>query len=699
MKKATNPFKPRARLLLALGNQLIKDEGIALFELVKNSYDADATRAAVTLRNIDKPEKGEIIISDDGTGMDWEIVTNVWLEPGTDYREKQVLEGIRTKKFHRVPLGQKGIGRFGAHKLGGIIELITKSKGNNEIVVKIDWSDFEKKKYLEEIPVTVRERKPLLFTGKKTGTQIRITELTGPWSRGMLRNVSRSINSICSPFKSPDSFKTVLDLKDDDKQNWLEGLITWKEAMKYKLFSATCHFDGSELSYEYEFDPWKTMTQVEGRKVQTNKENAMPIIDRDTKKAVDIRKYKIGKFRMDLMIFDLDTNILSLGVPDKKGLREFLKFNGGIRVYRDGVRVYDYGEPGNDWLDLGGRRVNVPAGRLSNNLIIGAVSINRTDSTDLQEKTNREGFIENDAVKVFRTAILYGVSQIEAERNQDKLRLRHAYSKTTKREPVLDDITELRIKVKKKGLEDELGTYLDRIERDYKDIREKLLTSAGAGLSLSIVIHEIEKIIKELKIAVEKEKATGHIKNLTRHLAELIEGYAILVKREGIKKIKASEIVNQAVFNVEYRLSVHNIKLINKSSSGNNFSIKFSRRLILGAIMNILDNSIWWLEVKKPKQKKIFITTTNELADGPAIVIGDNGAGFTDPLEYLIQPFFTRKPDGMGLGLHIANEIMKVHKGTLRIIPKGDINLPKGIDGAVIALVFNEGKKAGNGAK
>jgi HSP90 family molecular chaperone len=152
MKKASLPFKPRARLLLALGNQLIKEEGIALFELVKNSYDADATEAVVSLSNVHNPKEGQIVISDDGTGMDWETVTKVWLEPGTDFREKQVLEGVKTRKFHRTPLGQKGIGRFGAHKLGRNIELITRTEKSDEIVVTIDWADFEKKKYLEEIP-------------------------------------------------------------------------------------------------------------------------------------------------------------------------------------------------------------------------------------------------------------------------------------------------------------------------------------------------------------------------------------------------------------------------------------------------------------------------------------------------------------------------------------------------------------------
>ena len=450
MRKISSPFKPRARLLPALGNQLIKDEGIALFELVKNAYDADATKAVVSLRNIDDPEKGEIIISDDGTGMDWETVTKVWLEPGTDYREKQVLEGRRTKKFRRMPLGQKGIGRFGAHKLGENIELITRSERNNEIVVAINWGDFEKKNYLEEIPVNVHEREPKLFTGKATGTQLRITNLSGTWNRGMVREISRALNSICSPFKSPDSFQAVLEIKDGDNKDWLEGLFTWKEAAGYKLFKATCYFENDKLSFTYEFTPWKTMTRVTGRKRDQTKDEPMQMTDDETKEPLDLGRYEIGKVKMELVLFDLDANILALGVSDKKGLKDFLKFNGGIRVYRDGVRVYDYGEPGNDWLDLGGRRVNVPSAKLSNNLIIGAVSINRVDSTDLQEKTNREGFIENDAVKTLRKAILYGLAQIEAERNKDKETLRIAYSKGTTKEAVLDALAELRTKIEKK---------------------------------------------------------------------------------------------------------------------------------------------------------------------------------------------------------------------------------------------------------
>jgi hypothetical protein len=292
---------------------------------------------------------------------------------------------------------------------------------------------------------------------------------------------------------------------------------------------------------------------------------------------------------------------------DKIGLKEFMKFNGGIRVYRDGIRVYDYGEPGNDWLELGTRRVNVPTDRLSNNIILGQVNLDRLTSKDLIEKTNREGFVENNAIKALRKAIVFTITQIESERNKDKIRLRAAYSgKSKKREPVLDDLADLRKKLEKKKLIKEFGPDLIKIENNFKDIKEKLLTSAGAGLSLSIVIHEIQKIIAELKAITVKDQGGKKIKYLVQRLSDLTEGYAILVRQEGKININASDLVKQSEFNVDYRLKAHGINIINQCSEKNDFKIKCSRRLIIGAIMNLIDNSIWWIENKKPEKNIYF---------------------------------------------------------------------------------------------
>ena len=149
LKSEKNFFQPRARLLLQLGDKLIKNENIALLELIKNSYDADAKKVTVSLSNITDKGLGKIDIIDNGEGMDMEIIENVWLEPGSDYKEQLFKKRKRTKKYDRLPIGEKGIGRFGVHKLGNKIELISKKEGKNEVVVSIDWNEFSKNKYLK----------------------------------------------------------------------------------------------------------------------------------------------------------------------------------------------------------------------------------------------------------------------------------------------------------------------------------------------------------------------------------------------------------------------------------------------------------------------------------------------------------------------------------------------------------------------
>ncbi len=392
-------FKPHARLLLQLGDQLIRNESIALLELVKNSYDADATNVNIKMENIDNCEKGIIIVEDNGTGMDMEILQNVWMEPGSDYKEKLYSDRKIKSRYNRVPLGEKGIGRFAVHKLGNEIELISKRKNSNEIYLQIDWKSFKDAKYLKDVPISINERiKPEHFTDNKTGTKIIIRRLKTSWNRLMIREIFRSLNSLCSPFDSPDSFKINFDI---DEKEWLKELLLWKDVKDYALFKVECEIDGDEIKkFRYSFTPWPAMKKLEPREISEQNEKIKKLKkmvgknEKNNIEAINLSNFRIGLIKFEAYIFDRDSKILSLGVQDKKGLKKYLDSNGGIRIYRDGIRVYDYGEPENDWLSLGIRRINVPTKRISNNLIIGAVHLQRDRSSDLIEKTNREGFIE-----------------------------------------------------------------------------------------------------------------------------------------------------------------------------------------------------------------------------------------------------------------------------------------------------------------
>lgn len=684
-KSEALPFKPRARMLVLLGEQLIRDPGIAVFELVKNGYDADAKKVRVSMENVDDAETGCIRVEDDGVGMNWDIVTNVWLEPGTDYREIQKVAGERTEKFHRTPLGEKGVGRFAAHKLGKRIHMVTRQSNSPEVVVEIDWEEFLGKQYLSETPVRVIEREPIVFTGRKTGTFIEITGLYQEWSRGMVRDLYRSVTSISSPFREPSDFVTEFTV--EPQREWLNELLDLASVMEFAPHEATCIIGQTGLTYDYSFTPLPGMDRVKGREVRDKSVSFGGITDLFS----HATRGEIGDFLFDLKIFDLDPQVLAFAVSDKKGLREFMRQNGGIRVYRDGVRVFDYGEPGNDWLQLGTRRVNIPTKRVSNNQLVGAVHLEGSVSRGLIEKTNREGFVENDAYEMFVNMVAFALAQIEAERNQDKERIRRAYASKKLREPVLYEIAELREALAKRRLEDDLGKYVDQIEKQFTEMRDRLLTAAGPGLTMSVVIHEVEKGITGLVEAVKREAPFEQLTRLAEHLSELVEGLTYLTRRSGRKSEKASVLIRQAMFNTGYRTRAHNIKVFNGTETGDeDFAVKCTRRLIIATLMNLIDNSIYWLENKGHRDKRIYIGTTGALKGGPAIVVADNGPGFSDPPEYLTEPFITRRPDGMGLGLHIASEIMKVHDGRLLFPEPHDVELPKGYVGAIVALQFSE---------
>lgn len=701
------PFQPKARLMLLLGDQLIRDTGIAVFELVKNAYDADANRCEIQLKNVaNESEDGSIVVEDNGSGMDFATVKDVWLSPGTGHRKRErdsILadnERRRTREG-RLPLGEKGVGRFAVHKLGDRVTVVTRAKGQNEVVVEVDWTKFDNDNSLSSVDVLLRERAPEHFTGKKTGTRIEITSLRdAPWTRRRVRDLHRAVTSIASPVAGPDSFEVILELAPDT-DGWLEGLLTADEVRNLALFHFSGRLENGELTYDYEFRPWKEMREVTGRRVR----NQRMAVDwtkskrRNDGNGGEIDATNIGPIEVDLRIFDRDLSVLRMLPGNMNLVKEYLDQNGGVRVYRDGVRVYDFGEEGNDWLGLGGLRVNVPTKRIGNNQVLGVVRLQLARSKGLVEKTNREGFVENDAFRAFRDAVLFAVTQAQQERNVDKERLRKATAKERTREPVLAEVTELRDEIKQLKLDKQedsrLGQYLDRIELQYREILDRLLTAAGAGMNLAVVLHEVEKGIKTLVTSIKRGEPSESLLSRVKQLAEIVDSLTWLMRQSGISNVTASDLIRQCLFAWSYRFTNHDITVTNGLEKGDSdFTIRGTRRLLMTALMNAIDNAIYWVGTKRATGRKLYIGTTTELTGKPALVVADNGPGFKDPPSYLTMPFFTRKPDGMGLGLHIAEEIMKMHEGRLVFPEFGDIAIPKIFDGAIVILQFGEKEDA-----
>src|SRR5690242_12274939 len=118
-------FRPKSRLVEILGEHLIKDNTVGLLELVKNAYDADDTNVEILLSNLGSPTETVVMVTDNGDGMTLETVIGPWLEPAHGGKEIQKNNAILSK-LGRLPLGEKGVGRFAAHKLGRQLLLVTR---------------------------------------------------------------------------------------------------------------------------------------------------------------------------------------------------------------------------------------------------------------------------------------------------------------------------------------------------------------------------------------------------------------------------------------------------------------------------------------------------------------------------------------------------------------------------------------------
>jgi nitrogen fixation/metabolism regulation signal transduction histidine kinase len=191
------------------------------------------------------------------------------------------------------------------------------------------------------------------------------------------------------------------------------------------------------------------------------------------------------------------------------------------------------------------------------------------------------------------------------------------------------------------------------------------------------------------------DRATDRIRSLAKHLADLIEGYGALVRRSGSSKERASSLISQALFNVELRLRVHKIEVTIEKGPKDDFEVKCSRRLIISTIMNLVDNAIWWMDNRWGEQdgkKLLWVGAVKDLEGRPTILVADNGPGLIDPPDFLTEPFISRKPDGMGLGLHIASEVMKAQGGDLIFPERQDTTIPEQFDGAIVGLAFKGSK-------
>lgn len=714
MNTARITFRPRARLLSLLGEQLISDQAVGLIELVKNSYDADATQVDVAILGLSTTESTRIEVRDNGSGMSRVDIEEKWLSPAIDHKERQKKAKSRSSRG-RLPIGEKGVGRFAVHQLGRKFTLITRMAGQPEVVLEIDWDTFDSgDTFLDDVPVTLFERTPQLFTDDQTGTYMLIERARATWSESMLAKVHRALRRLQSPHKAVSDFRISLRCPDYPAYEQIDSSDILERA--HYVFRGYVTPEGW-LDYEYRC---KHPAVPERRHTEDNF-NLIPLAH---KEMASFARNGCGPFHLTFYVWDRTQEYLNQsGVA-----RADLDAMSGVSLFRDGLRVLPYGEAGNDWLDLDKERINNPSQRISNQQIIGFVEVQQEDTPGLRDKTNREGLIDNIAFRDLRALVRAAINVFSSQWTQDRPRLetRTPAPKTALQqakslasavaESARDDVvvtlppplqvTQPALPVQPATLREQVAlplppdapspfvtqrqamhelmehlrqaeAYQSQSEAE-ADQREQVLTHlAATGMAAERVAHEFGRQVHAALEALSDIRHLGRgdsevaraIRTLDTCLGTLRNEFRVLAPYESgwrLQRARATSIRDAA--ELALKLNDHLIGEygIEAMIEGSDFSVVARPASLVQVFDNLVHNAcIWLASIAGPRHINITMIATTG-----TVLISDTGPGVPLHLgDQVFEPFVTLRNGGRGLGLYITRELLRSMQATITLGP------------------------------
>lgn len=413
-------FSVEARLAVQLGRESISSSITAIMELVKNAYDADATKVSIRFKGLHTVSP-VMVVEDDGCGMTEDGLRNCWMVIGTSNKVK-----LRKSSKNRVLTGEKGLGRLGLDRLCKTTTVQSIVEDANEgVELIVDWSKYEQDDMrLENVlhkvftipnlrcdPITKQWR------DYPHGTRLTLAGLKDDWTESTIADLRAELSLLVSPFAGVGDFHIELD----SGMGWrlVDGIVqtpvSLLEAAQWKVVTSIAEnglvqmrMDSRHHSRIYEEAPVPWERRFPGWGARPH----------------------CGPLRFEFYFFPRRTTTFGDQTISLGTLRTFLDSNQGIRVYRDGFRVKPYGNPNGDgdWLRLAYRRMFNPEGvaqdakpgnwRVGYNQVVGAVFVSREKNAELLDQTNREGLVEGKALAHLRVFAEESVRFFELN-NQD----------------------------------------------------------------------------------------------------------------------------------------------------------------------------------------------------------------------------------------------------------------------------------------
>ena len=689
------PFKMHPRVFAALGADLVTNDVVALIELVKNSYDAFAKN--VWLRFGKNKEGLFIEIEDDGYGMSHETIENVWCVVATPFKEENQYSD--DTKQRRVT-GEKGLGRLSAARLGAGFKMYTQAQDDRCWEVAVDWQGLTDAKSLETCFVSCTEElESSRF--KKTGTLIRITNLTSSWDDDKLDDLKENLARLISPFVDTGDFSIHVD-DGGGHEDSVEQISSPEFLLrpKYCLKGSVDKNGNIEAEYKY-----NSLRDDQARTLSVGYSWSQVYQSRSLK---DSEKQKLkeigagcGKFTFELRAWDIDsdgTEEISDSFDIQKTLiRKAISAHKGISVYRDGILVLPKSDNARDWLGLDLRRVSKVGTRLSTSQIVGHVAISAEENARIKDTSDRERLVSTGEVTAFEVILRAAVGLLENERDIDRI-------KPEKEKPLEDLFAELTaedmlaevLAIAKEGSPASeaipiLQTFNKSLDRVRKTIQERFVyysRMATVGTIAQMLMHEIRNrttiigsfltFIKRTSspFSRELERTYNATDKAVDSLERLAEIFSPLASRAFRRRKRNSNLKEQVAACLDLQkgdIKKNAIKIVVKKSTDVQLAVDPGE--LDAILLNLTLNAVYWLGQSEDDNRVLEIKGQMiSNGDRVRVFIDDSGPGIKEEdLEKVLWPGVTRKPDGIGMGLTVASELVAEYGGQLRVKHPGTL--------------------------
>lgn len=663
-----------------------------------------------------------IKVVDTGCGMDDKALNECYLTVGTTNRLQEKMHLLESTSEdadrERVPLGEKGIGRLAAMRLGHYVQVISAVETKpREFVLDLDWRPVYANPMLSldheslQFEPVVGPRK-----SRPNGTTIVIKDLQSDWDLDKLKELSRfDLGKLADPFKSAAA-NQFLNVQFQGKE---ANLIPVFESARLKSADAVCTItfragsvgdsadeNGAELTVKTVYSHYRREEELVhvGPHLATavsyepkRKKNADKLARSD--EVVEALK-TLGDFEAKFYWFNRGRFLREEKVLWSGGLGDFVRhWSGGLLVYRDGYRVYPYGSAQDDWLDLDRKALASSAYKLNRAQIVGYLRITSKVNPRLVDQTNREGFRDSPEREALRRLLRQAIiadckSFLEKVDKENKVADEETLQEIDARivdssQNAAQNLKRLKARVPAEtatiqSVLQELGEVQDawnRAKQTLKSKNEEVETYthlAGVGLMVELLAHELARTTQDALDLLADKKTASDPKKL-QALASVLKTLNKRIRvidvlsipgRQRREVLPIPELVTEMKDFYETKFARHKVEFNVIQSGGRPFNRKVERGQVIQIFDNIFNNSVFWLARRMNRAERPQINVEINTAKG-YVTISDNGPGISEDIgNRVFDAFYTSKgANGRGLGLYISKKLAAENDAELALLP------------------------------